>query len=152
MRNHVTTATVLLLGLTQAAFAGGPDLRSKAVAIENVVSDDHKILMIVSGRCEILLSDSAMPKEQGNAKYIATDMRHCVVTILRRDEPGSGYDDWEDHCRKAESLVGKSAWIDLQGCSEFVFKNPIASADETAADYIPKAFRVGIGSCRFVGS
>ena len=115
MRHLLLTASLILFGLTQTVFGGGPDVRTKDATVECVISDDAKIVMIISGRCELFLSDSALPAEKGNAKFVETDMRHCVVTIARRDQPGTGYDSWQTHCKNANALIGKAAWMDLQG-------------------------------------
>lgn len=115
MRKLPVTAALFLLCLAMSGFGGGPDVRTKNATVEHVVTDAAKIVLIVSGQCEVFLSDAAMPAEQGNARFVVTDMRHCVVTIMRNDQPGSGYDDWQTHCKNAESLIGQSAWMDLQG-------------------------------------
>jgi hypothetical protein len=134
MRHLLITASLTLFGLTSTVFGGGPDVRTKNATVESVISDDAKIVMIVSGRCELFLSDSALPAEKGNAKFVETDMRHCVVTIMRRDISGSGYENWDAHCENAKSLIGKSAWMDLQG-SITVDRSIVAAVRAHAATF-----------------
>ncbi len=106
----------LLVFVTQSAFAGGPDLHAKAVTVNQVIVDDTKMVLILSGPCEMFLIDLSLPQAQGTARMVRSDLKNCVVTIVRHDaDAGSGYTNWKDHCDKAKSLEGKQAWFDLQG-------------------------------------
>ena len=100
-----------------AAFGGGPDSRCQDARIETVSADESKIVLIISGRCELFLVDSQLPPREGSAKFVGTDLEHCVVTLVRRNEAleGMGFKSWKDCCDRATALSGKQAWLDLQG-------------------------------------
>ena len=116
MRISVVVAVLAVLFSANLALAGGPDLRCKNASVESVEVDDSKIVMIVSGRCEMFLVDSKLPEKEGSAKFVATDLSHCVVTYVLQNEQLKGMNfSWKQFCEKAKSLVGKSAWLDLQG-------------------------------------
>jgi hypothetical protein len=113
------SAFILILALaTAAVFAGGPEIRCQSAAVENVVTDETKVILIVSGRCELFLVDSKLPAAQGEARFVSTDLEHCVITLVRRsqqDLEGQGFKSWKDCCDRAKALSGQKALLDLQG-------------------------------------
>lgn len=126
----------LVLCLAQLAVAGGPDLRSRAATVNYVTTDESKIVLILSGRCEVFLSDLSLPPEKGNARMVETDLENCVITIVRRDEKGSGYSSWKEHCDKAKSLIGKQALCDFQGTIS-VENAKVSAVRATASAFAP---------------
>jgi hypothetical protein len=81
------------------------------VEVHHVVTDDRKIVMIVSGQCTFALSPSENP--EGFSQRIETTMVNAVIMIERMDLPGSGYERWSEHAQRAEALLGQRAIIQL---------------------------------------
>ncbi len=132
-------ASIIILALTgPASFGGGPDVRCKSALIESVVTDETRVILMVSGRCELFLVDSKLPLSEGNAKFVTTDMEHCVITLVRRNDAmeGMGFKDWKDCCQKTKALTNKRMWLDFQG-SCTIDSAQLVSIRATAYSFAP---------------
>jgi len=99
----------LLLVLTNAAHAK-LEFQISECALHSVAITEGKIVLSVSGTCRFLLvkkSDS-----MGNAVEVQSLVDHGTIVIKRGMQK---QEEWEQLGKKAQSLSGKTIWIDCFG-------------------------------------
>ncbi len=133
-------ALLPLLVLAPRAEAGGPELVARACTVHEVQVSDDKIVLVVSGRCAICVTDP--DKEKGRCKFVDTTMDRCVITVPRPKIPNAGFKSWAEQQAVAKSLAGKTAWIQLLGTIT-IKRTTVVAVDCTDIQYGDAAAKPG---------
>jgi hypothetical protein len=106
---RLTFAVFLLAVATGRAQGGGPDYWIDSAVVDEVQTDEARIVFTVTGPCAIFIQD---PDREDRANRVDTRLRRCVITITKEAFEKSGERTlmtWSDYRASAKALAGKTA-------------------------------------------
>ena len=97
--------------LVTAAASAKLEFQLQECVVHSVSITPDKIVFMVSGRCEFLLSTSSA----GSTRKGESDLDHATVIIknqFKGDTPEQRQRSWKEKCDKAAATQGKTIWMD----------------------------------------
>ena len=119
-------AVFLLALATARAQGGGPDYCINSAVVDEVQTDEAKIVFTVTGPCAIFIQDS---DREDRANRVDTRLKRCIITITKEAFEKSAERNlmtWSDCQTSAKALAGKTATMQFSGTAT-VASNRIAS-------------------------
>jgi hypothetical protein len=128
-------AALLLLVTARSSFAK-MGFQTEPCEVHSVVTSDLKVVFVVSGGCEMLLSK--VSDSSGNAQKVSSVLHACVIILHRAHEQYPTEESWKKACEEFKAFSGKRASFTT------VFPRLYLGGKRVAADFHLSAFCGGI--------